>query len=620
MLRDKYHLLTLPLAALFLGGCPDPNRPGASGPSVADIRKSEAVYVIEAKGHPLIVDWQPEHRGDLEVAMREGVAVVGYDANGLRLLKDCHIDGSYGFIGVNTKEQLIKLQSADEVKANLPAGGIGILASLGAELGKSSEIDIAIIMVGKKKTTWANASRKDLKGSCAGASHFVRGATIGAFALRSAAKGQARTAAEVFGAGVSASFKDSKQLQSIDGALEACRQASPDANGPPPQCGALLRLELVRLDEGASTKPAADKPAIEAKLTSEAEVCPQGFVFAEGKCTKPTADLPHACKLGDVRDCSVQCERGSMESCDTLGNMFVSGQGVSASATEAVKLFAKACQGGLGNGCYNLGVMLQNGNGVAKDEGKAVQLYAAACKDGVAMGCSNAGRSTLWGMGVNKDAALGVKLLELGCNGGDEHACSDLGVMMLGGIGGLTQDERKSVQLFKRACDGNVPTGCTNLAYMVEFGRGVQKNAALAAEIYSRACDAHPSACAVQGIALMYDLGGRKKDSKRSGAELLKACELSVKAGAASNSGELLACILRNELYGDKYKVDMQMADGAVQTWAETCKAGTARDCTGLGVVLWGVGKREEAKKLVKLGCSMGDAWGCELAKLGPLR
>ena len=222
-------LASAALAAFLLTACPPAAR-DPRPPSAAAARGSETVLVIEAQGSPLIVDWQPEHRGDLEVAMREGVAVVGYDSKGLRLLQDCHIDGNYGFIGVSTKEQVIVLQSSDEVKANLPATGLSILARVGAELGTSTEIDIAMVMVGKKKTTWVSASPADLKGDCRGATHFVRGATVGAFALQSAARGQARATAELFGAGVTGNHARQRQVRSVDGTLDACRQASPDAS------------------------------------------------------------------------------------------------------------------------------------------------------------------------------------------------------------------------------------------------------------------------------------------------------------------------------------------------------------------------------------------------------
>jgi uncharacterized protein len=60
-------------------------------------------------------------------------------------------------------------------------------------------------MVGKRKTTWANALQQDLRGNCDGATHFVRGATVGAFAMRSGVMGRARSVAELFGAGLEAS-------------------------------------------------------------------------------------------------------------------------------------------------------------------------------------------------------------------------------------------------------------------------------------------------------------------------------------------------------------------------------------------------------------------------------
>lgn len=605
-------LLGLPLT--LLTGCPDRNLVRPADPNAAAARGSESVFVIEAKGHPLVVDWQPEHRGDLEVAMREGVAVVAYDPRGLRLLKDCHIDGNYGFIGVNTKEQVVRLESADEVKANLPAAGLGILANVGGELGRSQQLDVAIVMVGKKKTTWANASKKDLKGSCQGATHFVRGATIGAFAMKTGAKGKARTVAELFGSGVAADISRSKSVESMDGALDACRKASPEAEGPPAQCGALIRLELVRLDERSAPQAGAGAAAAP-KATLEAEACPQGFVFADGKCTKPEAASTHVCKLEDVRDCSVQCEKGNAQSCDTLGIMFALGQGVTQSHDEAAKLFAKACEAGWANACFNLGIAFENGRGAPKDAGKAVKLYAAACKEGLAVGCSSAGRSVLWGMGVQKDEATGVRLLQMGCNGGDEAACSDLGVMVLGGVGGLTKDEKVAAGLFKRACDGNVAIGCTNYGYMFEFGRGVPKNAAVAAAIYDKVCDFDPAGCIWRGVMLMAGLGGHKKDAKQAGVEFQKSCNKMQQTGTAGSSGELVACILSNELYGAKNRLDSQMADAAVQTWTETCKAGTARDCTQVGVVLLAADQKEQAKQLVAHGCKTGDPWACELAK-----
>src|SRR5512135_2295987 len=55
-------------------------------------------HEVESYGEPLVVDWKPEQRGDLEVVMKEGVAVASYSCKGLKILKDCKVDGKYGFL------------------------------------------------------------------------------------------------------------------------------------------------------------------------------------------------------------------------------------------------------------------------------------------------------------------------------------------------------------------------------------------------------------------------------------------------------------------------------------------------------------------------------------------
>ena len=141
------------------------------------------VAVVQGANEPLVVDWQPEQRGDLEVSMKQGVAIVAYDKEGLRLLRDCKIDGSYGFFGTTTKEQVVRLKSEEELRANLPTFGGALAAKLGGELKQGGTLDVALVMVGKLRTTWHHASRADLTGDCRSATHFVHGATIGAFAM-----------------------------------------------------------------------------------------------------------------------------------------------------------------------------------------------------------------------------------------------------------------------------------------------------------------------------------------------------------------------------------------------------------------------------------------------------
>lgn len=615
MLRSASRVCAFALAPLLLTACPKKmvvaDKVAPENPKAADVRGSESVYVIEAKGQPLIVDWQPEARGDLEVAMKEGVAVVGFSEKGLRLLKDCHIDGEYGFIGVNTKEQVVRLLTAEEVKANLPGAGLGILAKIGGELGQSQALEIAIVMVGKKKTTWATASKKDLKGQCAGATHFVRGATIGAFAMRSAAKGRASTVAEIFGAGASAAASKSSDLANKDGLIDACRKAMPDSNTPPQQCGSLIRLELVALDDGdTQQKPKADGPTV--VKNEESEACPPGFVFSGGKCTKPEMAESHVCKFGDVQDCSVQCDKGNTGSCDALGVMFAQGKNVSANAVEAAKLFVKACKGGESNGCYNLAIALYNGSGLPVAKDKAHVLARKACLDGHAQACGMAARQYHFGDGVPEDLTNAAKLYLQACKGGDKSSCSELGVMAHAGQG-MKQDDRIAAGLFKMACDGGASIGCSNLGYLVEVGKGVKQDARLAAAIYEKACRENTAECLWWGVAHQTGLVG-KVDMKRAATEWRRTCDASKAAGATS-SGQLIACGLVTTLLGDKQPMDMNFLQQAVKVWQASCQSGDMRDCAQLGVAVLALGNKPLAKKTFEVSCKGGDVWGCAMAK-----
>ena len=69
--------------------------------------------------------------------------------------------------------------STDEVQANLPLSG----GSIGGGLQRGSTLDIAMMLVGKKRTTKDGVTKEDLQGSCDGATHYVRGAMVGAFAM-----------------------------------------------------------------------------------------------------------------------------------------------------------------------------------------------------------------------------------------------------------------------------------------------------------------------------------------------------------------------------------------------------------------------------------------------------
>ena len=550
---------------------------------------------------PLVVDWQPEQRGDVEVAMREGLVVVGYDDNGFRLLKDCHVDGNYEFMGMTRREKVIRLETADDIRANLPLGGLGLAAQLGGELERGATLDIAMVMIGKLRTTWRQVGKNDLKGQCEGATHVVRGATVGAFAVDTGQRANARAAAEVFAIGASGGSRSAKSVHITDGRLDDCATSSPDGAKAPAQCGAMIRIELLPV----STK--TDAKAKEAELPA-LDACPKPLVRVDGKCTQIGAAAPPPasveCTYGDGAGCVRQCEAGNAASCTKLSQMLVRGDGVERAPNRAALPAARGCDGNDGPGCGLLGGFLMQGVGVDRDLEKAARAWAKGCDAGDAPSCGSLGTQFLTGQGVQRDTKIAATALARSCRGGYHAACSDLGLVFLGGSG-FDKDLPRAAQLFKRACDGDGAVGCANYAYMAEFGQGISKDPSLAVKNYVKACELDDSSCTWAAAMLQMGKGLPKDESKAVGLY-----RLSCQAGA------VVSCAILHTYVDPKVKVDAEEVGRYVNVWKGTCESGIPRDCSGLGVLAITMGQKAEGQKLLAQGCKLGDEWGCLMQRM----
>jgi uncharacterized protein len=540
---------------------------------------------VSSFGEPLIVDWEAHQRANVEEAMHDGVAVVAYDCKKLRLLKGCHIDGTYGFMSVSKKEQTVRFENADEVAANLPGFGISLLRDLHSELRRDTTLDLAMVMIGKKRTTVASAGRERLVGgeACEGATHFVRAAFVGAFAMGTGTRGEASAGVGLF-SGRSASSKLSKYR---DGAPDTCTQVSSTSQAAPDSCGALLRLELTSL----GTKPADATSAI------EPGTCDAGLVLTEGKCARPSATSTHLCGKDDLKDCTEQCGKGHPGSCAHLGLIYGAGRLVPKDSTREVALFKQACDGGALRGCSALGVMFDKGEGVPRDEARAVTLYKQACDGGLALGCNNLGAMYSSGGGVAKDEARAAQLYRRSCDGGEDVGCSNLGELYALGAG-VAKDDVRAFALYKQACDAGGLDGCHFLARAYAEGQGVAKDEPRAAAVYKQLCEAgNLYQCVL--LARMHAAGrGVTKDEARALELHTRACE----------GGFLEGCTSVGTCYSRGIGVTKDEAR-AVEFFKRACKNGDgdATSCANLGTMYergQGVGRSEtRAAELYKLAC-----------------
>ena len=457
-------------------------------------------------GQPLIVDWPAHQRGDLEESMLNGVAVVAYDCKQLRLLKDCRIEGSYGFLGLTRREEAFQLVDADEISANLPGFGVQLIADMGAELQRGRSLELAMVLAGKSRTTVPRASRQQLLGACSGATHFVRGAYIGAFALATGERGKARATAEIFGIGASAASDSRRKAQSREGDPKACDGIQPGDSRPPAGCRSAIRLELVGISEGG--EPAT--PPTDVEQIKAANACPAGLVKVAGKCTFPSPEQVRTCTGADSTDCQTQCDKGDWTSCFILGSMYETGETVAQDFARASELYARSCAKGVPQGCNRLGVMHFYGSGVPQNAQRAVELFLSSCRAGYADACNNLGFVLDVGRGIARDSVKALALFEAACNGGEVPGCFNAGVLYDAGRGAAA-DKNKAQQYFERAQQGGVVDSfqfgcrygnaysCFGLGYMHQRGMFVSKDPAAAHGFFEKSCPGVEWGCEALG-------------------------------------------------------------------------------------------------------------------------
>jgi TPR repeat protein len=472
-------------------------------------------------GSPLIVDWDPEARGDLEVAMKQGVAVVHYDCDSIRVLSSCHVDGTYGFVGITTQQQLITLDNADQLAANLPLHG----GSIGGSMARGSTLDIGLIMVGKQSTTFYGLDASKLVGHCDGATHFVRSATLGAFAMKTTTAGAVKGAAELFGMGTSGSSTSDRGVENKDGDVAACQSADPDAPKPPSGCGAPLRVQLLAI----AASPDAVGKAPDSSSPPKDLSCGPGLVVSEGKCVAAGTTEPHQCDGTDVNDCAAQCAAGDAFSCSWASLSYSLGVSVTKDDAKAAGFDQKGCDNGGASSCLDIGLDYLKGEGVAADAPKGLALVQRSCNAGYGMACDTLGRIYTGqlksvGVDVGSDVPKAVRYFQRACDGGYGGGCNDLGALYSDGQNTVPDDKPKAAALFQRACDAKDAIGCDRLGTLLQKGDGVPADKARAVTLFQAACDASSSDGCVH-LGYMYEKGdGVPVDLDKAKGAYKKAC------------------------------------------------------------------------------------------------
>lgn len=504
---------------------------------------------------PLIVDLDPDARVDLEASMKKGVTVVAYDCVSFRVLSACKVpEARYEYAGVAIKEQVIQMNSLDDLHVNLPISS----GKLGAEMKSGRSVDIALVRIGMTSTPLAQITRTEMTGACEGATHFVQNATLGAFSLATGSVGKAAVMAEMFQVGGGAASESERKAMNKDGSLDDCRHSDPDGMAPPPQCRSPLQVELFPILVDAPAGAGKGKKDEKSKSVEAAEnPCPEGYSFADDKCTLGTAQA-HLCDPKNEVECKEQCGKGNAESCLNLGRLKKGTAGaampfykkacdggafdgcgalamemspddespnVATEARAALKVAHQGCEGGSGYTCDIEGDYLMDASYKIRDVPAAMKAYSRGCSLGFGTSCWSLAKIHFVAKDVPRDAAKGVELLNKACQAGNADECEELAGIhesgkAWGSAEGLTVNLDKAFASYKRACLLDVDW-CYKAADKV-LAMGKEKDAFAFAD---RGCDADDeTACYTLGK--LYDAGkGVAQDSAKAKETYAKACK-----------------------------------------------------------------------------------------------
>src|SRR5689334_7288140 len=127
----------------LLSGCG--SSPPPTAPSVpASTPPATKAAAPMAAGEIYAVDWPMERRAELELAMKEHVAILAHDGESVRVLGDCKLDGRYASASQPLKEDVVRLETFAEVKRTLVFTAAKTAGRLEAEMSKGAVVEIAV--------------------------------------------------------------------------------------------------------------------------------------------------------------------------------------------------------------------------------------------------------------------------------------------------------------------------------------------------------------------------------------------------------------------------------------------------------------------------------------------
>lgn len=210
---------------------------------------------------PFIIEWDATDRSSFEAYAANDVVVVRYEGCNMTVLEECRNDSVRGEQGAYkpvewTSGALEKLNISNqgELVAKLPLS----VGTLGGRVAGGEKFSMEYFVAGTRNSTRSAVYRDDLAGNpgCDGATHFVYGFNLGAFALGSVTEFVAEAGVSLYGFGAGGKNERSRTADKQGGDLGTCKgDSAKDVDG----CKSPIRLTLRPIREGANPEKEAMK-------------------------------------------------------------------------------------------------------------------------------------------------------------------------------------------------------------------------------------------------------------------------------------------------------------------------------------------------------------------------
>lgn len=270
-------LLAVAAAGLIVtagSGCPKKGTPSeqlATSPDFATSTGQAKCGVKASAAKPLVVEWPAADRAALEAKATRSLVAVRYAGCEMEVLTNCTVAGTYSYLGLNQKREGVRIKSVDELYAQLPVGAV----ALEGKLERAGQLNVDMVIVGRKEAERAEFSERDLEGRCSEATHVITGLTVGAFSFYAGASAEIGAGVKVGNIGAGASSGTDREVLKEDGNADSCAAASQSDTNAPDGCGALLRVEVVPIDRIFTGTEVADGSG-GTTTTSDPTVSPTG--------------------------------------------------------------------------------------------------------------------------------------------------------------------------------------------------------------------------------------------------------------------------------------------------------------------------------------------------------